>query len=303
VSADLVANALVLGSVYLMFASGFTLVYGTFQVMNLAHGTILTLGGFLGLLALNNLDLPLPIAVLAAAVGAGTVNVVMDALVVRPIKKKSASYHRGAEEFTPVIATLAFSLVIAGIIQVRAVDVSYTYDTPTFLDDSYGVLGATLSVVEIAVLVGAAALAVGMYWLIDRTRIGVAIRAVAEDSYMASALGVRSSVVSGFVFFLSGALAGVTGVAVGILYSSVNPSMGVDLLLFGFVIVTVGGLGSLTGTALAAYIVAFARTIASDNLSGPSIDLWVFSLLLITLVVRPAGLLGKRVLGNGVART
>src|SRR5687768_9030932 len=105
-SADLIANALVLGSVYLLFASGFTLVYGTFQIMNLAHATILTFGAFIGLITVNNLDMPLALGVVTAAAAAGIVNVVMDALIVRPIKRKTASYNRGAEELTPIIATL-----------------------------------------------------------------------------------------------------------------------------------------------------------------------------------------------------
>jgi branched-chain amino acid transport system permease protein len=104
------------------------------------------------------------------------------------------------------------------------------------------------------------------------------------------------------VFFISGALAGLTGVAAGLLYSSVNPTMGDHLLLFGFVIVTVGGLGSLTGTIIAALLVAFVQTLAANYFPVPVVNICIFGVLLLTLLVRPSGILGSRALTSGVTR-
>jgi branched-subunit amino acid ABC-type transport system permease component len=303
VSLDLVVNACVLGAVYLLFTTGFTLVYGTFQVMNLAHGTILVAGAFVGILVANTADLPLAAAVLAAAVAAGLLNVFMDAVVIRPIKRASATYSRGADELSPIIATLSFGAILAAVIQNYATNSTYRFDNIGNLGNPHDLLGIRLSTLEITILVGAAVLAGGTYWLIDRTQLGITIRSVAEDSFMASALGVRTARVSAAVFFLSGALAGISGVAVGLLYTSVTPIMGAELLLYGFVIATIGGLGSLAGTAMASFIVAFARTLASEHFTGSAVDIWVFSLLLLVLLVRPAGLMGKKVLSSGVVRT
>jgi branched-chain amino acid transport system permease protein len=300
-SPDIIVNTLVLGSIYLTFSVGFTLVYGTFGVMNLAHATILTLGAFLALIVVNTLRLPLALAFVAAALGAGVMNAALDALVIRPIRRTS-TFRSRTEELAPIIATLSFSLLLGAIIQYQAPVVLYTYQGTSGLATPLEFLGLRVSVLEIGILATAAVVVAGSYWLIERTQLGITIRAVAEDRYMASALGVRASIVHGAVFFLSGALAGVCGVLVGLLYTSVQPSMGDDLLLYGFVIVTVGGLGSLTGTALASFLVAIAKTAASHYLSGPSIDVWIFLVLLAVLVLRPQGLLGRRVLSSGIVR-
>ena len=159
-----------------------------------------------------------------------------------------------------------------------------------------------MSTLDIAIVVLAVAMTSLLYLTIARTRAGMAIRAVAEDRRMASALGVRPNVVSAATFFVSGAMAGVCGVLVGILYSNVNVTIGDHLLLFGFVIITVGGLGSLGGTVIAAFLVAFVQTIANAYFEAAAVDLIVFGTLLITLLVRPNGILGKDVLSAGVAR-
>lgn len=299
---SLIANAIVLSSVYVLFSTGFTLVYGSFRVMNMAHGAILTVGAFVGIFITNSLGLPLVVAAVAAAVAAGLLNAAMNAVIIQPIQRRTSGLNSAAEELTPVIATIAVTSIIAGVLFNSVAGVSYVFSDSTAISESVEMLGVHVSVLDILVVATALILSVGIHLLINKTRAGVRIRAVAEDRHMSEALGIRSSLVGASVFFLSGALAGVTGVAVGLLYGNVNPVMGEQLLLLGFIIVTVGGIGSLKGTLIAAVIVAFVKTFASAQFSVPVVTMFLFGVLLLTLLVRPSGIMGTRVLGSGVAR-
>ena len=299
---DLIKNAIVLGSVYLLFATGFTLVFGSFKVMNLAHGAIMTLGAFVGIYADNVLGLPISITLVLGAIGAGMGNALLDVAILRPIAYRSATTHAGAEDLNPIVATLSFGTIVLGLLVQTVKAVDFTYKKTQALAKPFDVFGLTVSSLDLAIVACAIAMTGLLYLTIARTRAGMAIRAVAEDRSMASALGVRPNLVSAATFFVSGAMAGVCGVLVGILYSNVNVTIGDHLLLFGFVIITVGGLGSLAGTAIAAYLVAFVQTIANTFVQDAAVDLIVFGTLLLTLLIRPNGILGTNVLSAGVAR-
>ncbi|MEO8004533.1 MAG: branched-chain amino acid ABC transporter permease [Betaproteobacteria bacterium] len=301
-SIDLIKNAIVLGSVYLLFATGFTLVFGSFKVMNLAHGAIMTLGAFVGIYADNVLGFPIGFTLVVAAIGAGAGNAFLDAVILRPIARQSASTHAGAEDLNPIVATLSFGTIVLGLLVQTVKAVDFTYKQTDALAKPFAFGGLTVSSLDLAIVVCAIVMTGLLSLIIAKTRAGMAVRAVAEDRAMASALGVRPNVVSAATFFVSGAMAGVCGVLVGILYSNVNVTIGDHLLLFGFVIVTVGGLGSLTGTAIAAYLVALVQTIANAYFQAAAVDLIVFGTLLLTLLIRPNGILGKNALSAGIAR-
>lgn len=302
-SLSLIANAIVLGAVYVLFSSGFTLVYGSFRVMNMAHGAILTVGAFVGIFVTNVLGLPLPVALIAAAAGAGLLNVAMDALIIQPILRRTSSLHGEAEELAPVIATLAFVGIVSGVLHNIVKGIGYVYDDTAWVSGSLQLGTAHISFLDAAIVLAALVSCVGIHLIVTRSSAGMRIRAVAEDRYMSAALGVNPGATSAFVFFLSGALAGLTGVAVGLLYNNVNPAMGEVLLLFSFIIVTVGGIGSLKGTIIAAFLVAGVRVFGADHFPVPVVTMMLFGLLLVTLLIRPAGLMGTQVLTSGVTRS
>ncbi len=183
---------------------------------------------------------------------------------------------------------------------VRAVD--FTYKRAGFLAQPLTIGGITISSLAIAIILAAVILTGLVSVVISKTRAGMAVRAVAEDRLMASALGIYPNAVSASIFFVSGALAAICGVLVGILYSNVSVGIGDQMLLFGFVIITIGGVGSLAGTAVAAIFVGMLQTVANNFFQSFVVDLIVFSALLLTLLVRPSGLFGKPVLSAGIAR-
>ncbi|GAA2339891.1 branched-chain amino acid ABC transporter permease [Dactylosporangium salmoneum] len=302
-SFSLIANAVVLGSVYVVFSSGFTLVYGAFRIMNMAHGAVLTVGAFMGILAANHFGWPLALAAVFAAVAAGLLNLLMDALVIQPILRRTSSLHGSGEELTPVVATLAVVGIATGVLYNVVTGVGYVFENAGTVSGTLRVGSLHVSVLDVTIVLAAIVVSVGINLYINRSAAGVRVRAVAEDRYMAAALGVRPNVTSAGVFFISGALAGLTGMATGLLYNNVSPAMGEPLLLFGFIIVTVGGIGSLTGTIIASFIVAFVRVFAANHFSVPVVTMMLFGILLLTLLIRPSGIMGARVLGGGVSRT
>lgn len=298
---DLIKNGLVLGSVYLLFSAGFTLVFGAFNVLNLAHGAIMTLGAFIGIYVDNVFGLPIGFSLIAAALGGGLVNAFLDAAVLRPIVR-SARADAGSQDLIPIVVTLSFGSILVGLLvqTVRAVD--FTYKHAEFLARPLSLGGITISSLAITIVLSGVILTGLLSVVINKTRAGMAVRAVAEDRLMAAALGIHPNSVSASIFFVSGALAGVCGVLVGILYSNVSVGIGDQMLLFGFVIITIGGVGSLAGTAVAAIFVGMLQTIANNFFQSFLVDLIVFGALLLTLLVRPSGLFGKSVLSAGIAR-
>lgn len=298
---DLIKNGLVLGSVYLLFSAGFTLVFGAFNVLNLAHGAVMTLGAYIGIYVDNVLGLPVGVSLLAAALGGGVVNALLDALLLRPIVR-SARTDAGSQDLIPIVVTLSFGTIVIGLLVQTVKAVDFTYKHAEFLAQPLAVGGITISSLAIAILLTAVILTGLLYLVIHKTRAGMAVRAVAEDRLMAAALGIHPDAVSAGIFFVSGALAAICGVLVGILYSNVSVGIGDQMLLFGFVIITIGGVGSLAGTAVAALFVGLLQTIANNFFQSFVVDLIVFATLLLTLLVRPSGMFGKAVLSAGIAR-
>jgi branched-chain amino acid transport system permease protein len=301
-SADLIKNWLVLGSVYLLFSNGFSIVFGAFNVMNLAHGAILTLGAFIGIYADNVLGVPIAVTLVLAAIGSGVANSMLDAFILRPIARRTADAQSGSHDLTPIVITLSFGTVIVGLLTQKVKAVDFTFKHAEFMATPFELGSLTVSSLDLVIFVCAFVATALLYVTIMKTRAGMAIRAVAEDGQMAAGLGVRPNVVSAATFFVSGAMAGVCGVLVGILYSNVNVAIGDQLLLFGFVIIILGGVGSLAGTAIASMFIALVQTVASVNFQSAVAELIVFGALLITLLVRPNGILGKSVQMAGVGR-
>ncbi|NKQ56161.1 branched-chain amino acid ABC transporter permease [Amycolatopsis sp. K13G38] len=298
----LVFNGIVAGCVYLLFTAGFTLLFGTFRTVNLAQGAILVFGGFVGIFFDNTLKTPLIVSIVAAAVGAGLLTVVMDLVVLRPIGRAAAagSPHQVGNDFGPMIVTLSFAAIIYAVLILLYGHESYSFtDAGWFLGPAFGIV----SRLDIALLIVTALFVFALWFVINKTRAGARIRAVAEDRVMAAGVGVRPSLVSIATFFVAGALAGIGGVLIGVQYSNMNVAVGDSYLLIAFVIATVGGLGSLAGTAIASFIIGILQQVGGAHLSQPGVNLIIYGLLFLTLIVRPSGILGDKVLTQAVSRS
>lgn len=293
-------NGIVAGCVYMLFTVGFTLIYGTFRVVNLAQGAFLVVGGFVGIYVDNQLGWPLIASALAAALVTGLVAVLMDVLVVRPSGRAARGGHLVGSDFAPFVVTLAVGTIIIGLLTQFVGHEAYVFNNVEWLLEP--VVGF-VSRMDVVLLLTAGILGAALYYAINKTRAGAKIRAVAEDPAMASAVGIRPGAVSSTTFFIAGATAGLAGVLIGVAYSGINVDIGESYLLIAFVIATVGGLGSMAGTAVAALAIGIFQQIGGAYLSQPVLNMLIFGLLFATLIIRPSGLFGSRVTTQGVSRT
>jgi branched-chain amino acid transport system permease protein len=299
-------NGLSIGSVYAIFALGYTLVFSILGMINFAHGAIFTLGayftysltggafGFNGLLANVSLGIKLPfvVAVLIGSILAGLSSVLVERLAFRPLRKQ------GADPLLTLVSSLGAAVVIVNTIQYLVGAEIYT-----FPGDIYGNLPASINLgttekpimirtVQVVIFTVATVIVSILTYLINLTRLGKALQAVAEDATTASLLGIDSEQFITFTFFLSGFLGGMAGALVGSSVSIAGPYFGIAFGLKGLGVIVLGGLGNIPGAVVGGLVVGLAEAFVPTDYSGYK-EAIAFTLLFIMLLVRPQGLLGR----------
>jgi branched-chain amino acid transport system permease protein len=283
------ANGISLGSVYALFALGFTLIFGVLEIINLAHAAILAVGALLAYTLFTRLGAGLAPALLGAFIGTGVLGVVIDYVAFRPLRIRQAS------RLASLITSIGVALILVNLAQILwgAEPLSYPPGAVPLRFFTMG--GITVSLLQIITLATTVALLVGLRLLLTRTKIGMAIRAVAENPTTASLLGMPFDRVVMFTFFLSSALGGVAGVLIGmLLQGSVSPFMGNTYGLKGLAAIILGGMGDITGAVLGGLIMGIGEIMIVQYLNSSYRDGVAFGLLFLVLIIRPTGLLGQR---------
>lgn len=279
-------NALILGSTYALVAMGYTLVFGVLNMLNFAHANVFALGGFLLFSALAVVNLPFPVAVLLVLVAGVLLGLLTELLCFRPTAGKK-------DELTPAIASIAFGLVITEI--VAKVWGSEPRRLPPLLGETSLALGPVqFTGVQVLILLVSLALMVGVDLMLRRTRVGFALRAVAETREVAELLGVnvRGTVV--LAFALSGALATLAGVLVSARLGLADPNIGLSYGLRALAVMVIGGLGNVRGAMLAGLLVGLVDVLTLSYLSQAYSGTGAWVLLIAVLLFKPSGLLGTR---------
>lgn len=281
----LTITGLGLGAMYFLVASGLSLIYGLMGVLNFAHGAFLTCGAYAAWWLMDRIDADVGAELLAGAAFGLAVGAVLAALVelvlIRPL------YRRPIEQ---VLVTVGLALALGALVQGTWGQDARTFPVPSWMVDTTTVLGARIPndrFVEIGV---AAAVLAGLVTLLRSTRIGLVIRAGVENRAMVTALGVDVRKAFTLVFALGGALAALAGVLSGVYYGVVDPGRGTSLLIYAFIVVVIGGFGSIGGSAVAAVAVGLLQQYANYYASSGTGDLFVVLLLAVVLLVRPGGL-------------
>jgi branched-chain amino acid transport system permease protein len=293
-------NGLTLGSVYALIALGYSMVYGILKLLNFAHGEVYMIGAFIGYGVLTvsggAADPMFPIWLLisfmfiAAMIGSGLLGVVIERFAYRPL--------RNAPRIAPLISALGVSFFLQNTALLLFSADFRSYDTFT-LDNgtlfTHGIHSGPLniSLIRIIVIVTTAALMVGLALFVSRTRLGKAMRATAYDREAAAMMGIDVDRVIVVTFFIGSALAGAAGVMVGLVFQRVYHFMGFVAGLKGFTAAVVGGIGSIPGAMLGGLVIGLAEAFSTGYLSSTFQDLIVFGILIVVLIVRPTGLLGK----------
>ncbi len=283
---DVVVRGLTAGSLYVLVAVGFNILYRPTKVFNFAQGDLVMLGAMFAASLLNRLALPWYAAAALAAAGVAAIALIEERIAVTPILRRSA----GSTGW--VITTLAFSLVIANVVgHIWGPDPLSVKPPPPLSLDSFEVAGARLSSYHIAIVILAVLLVFGVEWFY-RTLSGKAVLAVAEDRDAALLRGIDPERLSRWSFLVGGAFAALTGVlAAPLLYASTG--LGPSLLLKGFEAAALGGIGNNLGALLAGYVLGIAEAGGAELLSPGYQDALTFALVLALLLLRPQGLFGR----------
>jgi branched-chain amino acid transport system permease protein len=289
-------NALSLGSVYALFALGFTLVFGVLGVINLSHGAVFMLGSYAALLAVTRLDCSLWLALPLAALAAGLVGLLIDFLVLRPLRARQAPH------LMPMIATIGVTLLLTNVMQ--GFFGAEVQRFPPGLIAEGGFEGRLpwmaaasdalqLSYLQLAIVL-VSFLLMALLWLLMRhTRTGRALRAIAESPRAASLLGIPVERLFLLTSFVAAALGGVAGVLIGLSFNAITPFMGQPALHKGIAVIILGGMGDIRGALIGGLFLGLVEVMSVAYLSSDYRDAISFGLLFLILLVRPSGLFGR----------
>ena len=296
-----IINGLVQGSIYALVALGYTMVYGILGLINFAHGEVVMIGAMVALsvsLLLIGSCLPpllvLLIALMVAAAACMVLGYGIERLAYRPL--------RNAPRLAPLITAIGVSIVLQNLAMIIWGREYHAF--PALLPNSSHLLaGAIINEVQIIIIVVATAMMAGLMLLVHRTRLGRAMRAVAENPSAAALMGVNPNAVISITFMMGAALAAVAGIMVSANYGIVHYYMGSILGLKAFTAAVLGGIGNLRGAMLGGLLLGLIESLGAGyigDLTGEFFgshyqDVFAFLVLIVVLVFRPSGLLGERV--------
>ena len=277
-----------LGALYFLVASGLSLIYGLMGVLNFAHGAFLTIGAFTGLW-ISTKVFPNPTtwtfiaAMIAGGIAAGLFALLREQLVINRL------YNRHIDQ---ALVTVGVGLVVTALLAGWFGSDARLFPTPLWFMKAV-TIGEAIIPIDRFVYIGVATiLLIAMLSILRFTRIGLIIRAGVENRSMVSALGINVRLAFSTVFFIGGFAAGVGGVLISVFSYGVSPQMGGSWLIYGFIVVVVGGMGSITGSAIAAMLIGVTNQFANYYLTGLG-DFVVVIILAAVLLTKPSGLLGK----------
>lgn len=285
-------NGLSLGAIYALIALGYTMVYGILRLINFAHGDVYMVGAFAGYYVVQWLSPSvgsglggLFVSLAAAMVACGVIGFVIERAAYRPIRK--------APRLNALITAIGISLLLENLAQI--VFGADPKRFPELIERSTFTIGiATISNIQVIVLVTAVILTVALEFIVHRTRMGTAMRAVSFSHDAAGLMGININRVISFTFVLGSVLAGAAGILVGLYNQKIDPLMGIMPGLKAFVAAVLGGIGNIPGAILGGLIMGIAETLTVGYLSSTYRDAITFVILIAVLLFRPTGLLGKQ---------
>jgi branched-chain amino acid transport system permease protein len=290
-------NGLTQGGIYALVALGYTMVYGILKLLNFAHGDVFMVGAFIGYFVIQwfggsaGLVIPVPLLLilmfLIAGGGCGVLGVVIERFAYRPL--------RDAPRIAPLITALGVSFLLENIALLFWGGAYRSYNTSNFISFGTGIhIGVlNIDIVRIMVIVLAVVLMIGLSLIVNHTKLGRQMRAVATDREAAEMLGINVNFTISATFFIGSVLAGFAGVMWGLVFNTIWTYMGFIVGLNAFTAAVVGGIGSIPGAVLGGVLIGLAQSFITGYVSSTYTNLIVFGILIAVMVLRPSGLLGR----------
>jgi len=278
-------NGLTQGSIYALIAIGFVIIFGTMNLVTFAHGEVYMIGAFTGYWALSIMHLPWYIALTMGMAAAWVLGYFIEKIAFRPL--------RAAGHMPPLLITIGLSIILKDLAMIFLG--AENRPVPSIYGETIQIAGFQISILQLLILGLAGLLIVVLRLVIQGTKIGRAMRATAQDHEAAYAMGVNINRIFSISFSLASCLGGAAGVMVGIYYNAVYPVMGDTAGLKGFAACIFGGLTSIPGAILGGLIIGVVENLTVQFIASGYRDIVAFIVLVIVLVFRPQGILGRKI--------
>lgn len=290
-------NGITIGGSYALIALGYTLVYGVLKLINFAHGEIYMIGAYLGFILISlipamppflqgNVILMMMVVLIVAAVICALYGFYLEKICYRPL--------RGAPKLTPLISALGASIFLQNFVMISMGAKDQIFPQ-TIGMKTITLGGVSFTLLQLVIIFSSIALMALIYWFINRTRLGVAIKATSTDPYMASLVGINVDTVISVTFMAGSFLAACAGVMIGLYYGSINFTLGYLGGIKAFTAAVLGGIGNVPGAMVGGFLLGIIEALGAGYFSSEYKDVYAFFILIAVLVFRPAGLLGKGV--------
>lgn len=285
---QLFMDGIFLGSIYALFAIGFTLVFGILDRLNLAHAAVFSAGALIGIEIVTRFGVSIWVAIPLVMLVGAALGVIIERVAFRPLAGRHDAHFAG------LISSIALGAVILSILQAF-----FGADTRRFPPDSFpnariDFLGASVSLLQVIILVISIGLMVLLTWVVAKSKLGRGMRTIAENPHAAAVLGLNVGRISSMTFAISSALGAVAGVLFTLNVNAAQLGMGHAVELKALAVIIMGGMGSLPGALLGGLILGLAEVYAVNTVGSSWRDLVAFGLLFVILILRPNGLFGGR---------
>jgi len=289
-----IINGLTLGAVYALIALGYTMVYGILQLINFAHGEVYMLGAYLGIIILGFLTyigftaISLPLAIIITLV----LSMVFCSAYGMTIERIAYKPLRNAPRLSPLISAIGVSIFLQNFVMLSQGATDKVFP-PIIKAEGISILNARITYLQIFIIIASILMMGGLHLFVMKTKLGKAMRATAQDRKMAALLGIDIDRVISITFIIGSGLAAAAGVMVAMYYGLVNYFIGYVAGIKAFTAAVLGGIGSIPGAMLGGLILGLMEALGASYLSSEYKDAFAFGLLIIILILRPEGLLGR----------
>ena len=278
-------NGLIIGGIYAMVALGYSMVYGVLQIVNWAHADVLMFGTFIGMLLATVLHVPVIAMVLLAALFTAILGMAVERVAYRPIKSAN-------RRMAVLVSALGMSTFLQNLAQL--VFGSDTRQFKVFDTNAYEIGGMKITGMQILILSVTAVMLLILYIMVYRTKLGIAMRACSVSIDNAKLMGINTNMIISGTFGVGAFMAGVAGILVGNYYNAVYPTMGYLLGMKAFAAAILGGIGSIPGAVFGGFIIGVIESLGAGYISSAYRDAFAFLVMILILIIRPAGLLGAK---------
>lgn len=280
-----ILNGIQIGSIYALVALGYSMVYGIVRLINFAHGEIIMIGSYTAWYLMARAGLPAWVAILGSVVSCAVIGVIIEKVAYKPL--------RGSARISLLITAIGVSMLLQNAAQLIFSASSRMFTN--IFTGSIAIGDRQLSDVTWVTIVVSVVLMIAFTALVNKTKIGKAMRAVSEDKDTAALMGINVNTTISVTFALGSALAAVAAVLYCCAYSSITPTMGSMLGLKAFVAAVLGGIGSIPGAVVGGLLIGLAESFTMGYISSQLSDAVVFGILIVVLLFKPAGIFGRNV--------